>query len=109
MKHPADVEHGSYNGYRPEGTREQFPGLRDNVEMYNLFKLNGKLERSHPDIIQKHRLLIEKFQRHIVDDILKKLLVLIAIVMELPEDRLINGHEYDDISDCHLRYTETAA
>ena len=104
MKHQADVEHGSYNGYRPEGTREQFPGLRDNVEMYNLFKLNGKLERSQPDIIQKHRSLIQKFQRHIVDDITKKLLVLIAIVMELPEDHLINGHKYDDISDCHLRY-----
>ncbi|PMD41857.1 2OG-Fe(II) oxygenase superfamily protein [Hyaloscypha variabilis F] len=104
MKHPADVEHGSYNGYRPQGTREQFPGLRDNVEMYNLFKLNGKLERSQPDIILKNRALIENFQQHLVNDIVKKLLVLIAIVLEMPEASLLNGHDYEDISDCHLRY-----
>ena len=104
MKHPADLAKGSYNGYRPKGTREQFPGLRDNVEFYNLFKLNGKLERSQPDIILQHRAKIEKFQRHIVEDVTRKLLILIAIVLELPEDHLLEGHRFDDISDCHLRY-----
>ncbi len=104
MKHTADVAQGSYNGYRPRGTREQFPGLRDNVEFYTLFKLKGKLERSQPDIILKHRELIEKFQRHLVEDVTRKLLVLIAIVLELPEDRLLEGHKFEDISDCNLRY-----
>lgn len=104
MKHVADIEKGSYNGYRPRGTREQFPGLRDNVEFYNLFKLNGKLERSHPDIIVRNRAKIEAFQRHIVEDVTRKLLVLLAIVLELPEEQLLEGHRFGDVSDCHLRY-----
>ncbi|KDN72349.1 putative 2OG-Fe(II)oxygenase superfamily protein [Colletotrichum sublineola] len=105
MKYVADIANGSYNGYRPRGTREQFPGLRDNVEFYNLFKMNGKLERSHPDIIVRNRRKIEAFQRQIVEDVTWKLLVLLAIVLELPDDQqLLEGHRFEDVSDCHLRY-----
>lgn len=104
MKHVADIGEGSYHGYRPKGTREQFPGLRDNVEFYNLFKFNGKLERSHPDIIVSNRAKIEAFQRHLVEDVARKLLVLLAIVLEMPEDQLLEGHSFEDESQCHLRY-----
>ncbi|KXT13112.1 hypothetical protein AC579_2155 [Pseudocercospora musae] len=104
LRHRADLEHGHYSGYRPRGTIEVLPGLRDNVEMYNIFKHLPELERSHPQIIHDHRAEIEKFQRHIAEDTIQKLLVLISIVLELPEDYLSNGHKYDDLSDCHLRY-----
>lgn len=104
LKHKAHLEVGNYNGYRPKGTIELFPGLRDNVEMYNVFKQLPALQRSHPDIIHQHHDEIEHFQRHIAQDIVPKLLTLIAIILELPEDTLVNGHKYDDISECHLRY-----
>ena len=60
--------------------------------------------RTQPEIINQHRPEIEKFQRAIAQDVVQKLLVLISLVLELPEDYLSNGHEYDDVSDCHLRY-----
>jgi isopenicillin N synthase-like dioxygenase len=123
LKHRADLEHGNYNGYRPLGSIELYPGLRDNVEMYNresgpvdvrrvieadripaVFKFIPGLERSQPNIILEHREEIEAFQRHIAEDITQKLLALIAIILELPEDALQKGHKYDDVSDCHLRY-----
>ncbi|KAK5720156.1 hypothetical protein LTR15_007429 [Elasticomyces elasticus] len=104
LKYRADLEHGNYSGYRPQGSIELFPGLRDNVEMYNVFKYIPALERTHPDVINEHREEIEKFQRHIAEDTVQKLLVLIAIILELPEDELKNGHKYNDISECHLRY-----
>ncbi|KAK4550495.1 hypothetical protein LTR36_000074 [Oleoguttula mirabilis] len=104
LKHRADLENGNYNGYRPQGSIEVFPGLRDNVEMYNLFKFIPQLERSQPDVITQNRADIEKVQRHIAQGIIPKLLTLISIVLELPEDYLSNGHKYDDLSDCHLRY-----
>lgn len=104
LEHRADLEHGNYNGYRPLGSIELSPGLRDNVEMYNVFKFIPQLERSQPDIIHRNRPAIEKFQRHLAQDTVQKLLTLIAIVLELPEDHLTKGHQYDDISDCHLRY-----
>lgn len=104
MAHAADIAAGTYNGYRARGTREQFPGLRDNVEFYNLFKLNGRLERSQPELIMRHRAAIERCQRHIVEDVTRKLLTLVALVLELPEDGLAKGHAWEDVSECHLRY-----
>ena len=47
---------------------------------------------------------IEHFARHIHDNIVRKLLVLFAIILELPEDTLTQHHRYDHKSDCHLRY-----
>jgi isopenicillin N synthase-like dioxygenase len=55
-------------------------------------------------VIEHHRAEIESFQRHIAQDTVQKLLTLTALVLELPEDALTNGHKYDDVSDCHLRY-----
>ncbi|KAF2095025.1 Clavaminate synthase-like protein [Rhizodiscina lignyota] len=104
LKHRADLEHGNYNGYRPRGTIELFPGLRDNVEMYNMFKFIPELERSQVDIVNENRPEIERFQRHIAEDIIPKLLSLIAIILEVPEDTLLNAHKFDDVSECHLRY-----
>lgn len=72
--------------------------------MYNCFKFIPELERTHPTAINENRAEIERFQRHIAEDTIQKLLTLIAIVLELPEDYLTNGHKYNDISDCHLRY-----
>ena len=63
-----------------------------------------ELQREQPDIVNEHRPEIERFQRKIAEDIVQKLLVLIALILELPEDSLTNGHQYDDPSDCHLRY-----
>ncbi len=35
---------------------------------------------------------------------MQKLLALISIILELPEDHLSKGHQYNDVSGCHLRY-----
>jgi len=104
LKYRADLEHGNYNGYRPKGSGEVLPGKRDNVEMLNVFKYLPELDRNRPDIIEENREEVERFQRKIAEDIVQKLLTLIAIILELPEDALTNGHRYDDVSECHLRY-----
>ncbi|KAF2446408.1 2OG-Fe(II) oxygenase superfamily protein [Karstenula rhodostoma CBS 690.94] len=104
LKYRADLENGGYNGYKPLGLREMRPGVNDNTEIYNIPKFIPQLERSHPDIINTHREEIERFARHINDDIVGKLLVLFAIILELPEDFFLQKHRYDEKSDCHLRY-----
>ncbi|KAK3067859.1 hypothetical protein LTR53_015004, partial [Teratosphaeriaceae sp. CCFEE 6253] len=104
LKYRANLEQGDYSGYRPLGSIELFPGLRDNVEMYNVFKYIPELARTQPKVVEEHSTEIEGFQRHIAEDIVQKLLVLIAIVLELPEDHLTKGHKYTDKSECHLRY-----
>lgn len=104
IKYRADLENGGYNGYKPLGLREIRPGVQDNTEIYNIPKFIPQLERAHPDIINAHRAEIEQFARHINDDVVGKLLTLLAIVLELPEDFFLQKHRYDQRSDCHLRY-----
>lgn len=100
----ADLENGGYNGYKPLGLREIKPGHYDNTEIYNIPKFIHHFEQPHPKIIQDHYLEIERFSRHVYEHIVRKLLVLFAITLELPEDYFLTTHEYDQISDCHLRY-----
>lgn len=104
LKYRADLENGGYNGYKPLGLREVRPGVKDNTEIYNIPKFIPAFERPHPEIINAHREEIENFARHISDDVVRKLLVLFAIILELPEDFFLEKHRYDEKSDCHLRY-----
>lgn len=104
LKYRADLENGGYNGYKPLGLREIRPGVKDNTEIYNIPKFIPALKRPHPEIINEHRQEIEQFARHISDDVVGKLLVLLAIILELPEDFFLEKHRYSEKSDCHLRY-----
>ncbi|KAF4125517.1 Isopenicillin N synthase [Geosmithia morbida] len=105
LRYRANLEEGGYNGYKPLGLREVSPGIFDNTEIYNIPKFIPALERSHPEIINAHKSEIEHFGRHIHNEVVKKLLVLFAIVLELPEDYFVVRHRYDEaVSDCHLRY-----
>ena len=104
LKHRADLEHGGYNGYKPLGLREIKDGIKDNTEIYNIPKFIPEYERSHPELIKEHWDEIQYFAKHINDQIVGKLLVLFALVLELPEDYFLKNHRYTEKSDCHFRY-----
>lgn len=105
LKYRADLENGGYNGYKPLGLREVAPGIFDNTEIYNIPKFIPALERPHPEVINDNRAEIERFARHIHEKVAAKLLVLFAIILELPEDFFTSRHRYDEaLSNCHLRY-----
>ncbi|RFU81275.1 oxoglutarate iron-dependent dioxygenase [Trichoderma arundinaceum] len=104
LKYRAELEKGGYNGYKPLGLREISPGIWDNTEIFNIPKFIPAYDRPQPEIINQNRGEIEHFARHIHDHIVRKLLVLCALVLELPEDFFLNCHRYNEKSDCHLRY-----
>lgn len=82
------------------------PGIFDNTEIYNIPKFIPAFSHlPHPSLIRDNRAEIERFARRVHDGVARKLLVLFALVLELPEDHLASLHRYDDaVSDCHLRY-----
>jgi isopenicillin N synthase-like dioxygenase len=80
------------------------PGHFDNTEIYNIPKFIQKYDRPHPVLIKDNWPEIVKFGKFIHHEIVSKLLVLFAIILELPEDYLLERHRYDEKSDCHLRY-----
>ncbi|KAK5082348.1 hypothetical protein LTR05_007494 [Lithohypha guttulata] len=104
LKFRADLENGGYNGYKPLGLREIKPGYYDNTEIYNIPKFIPTFQQAHPDIVKAHYDEIEHFSKQIYERVVRKLLVLFALVLELPEDYFLQTHEYDQDSDCHLRY-----
>jgi isopenicillin N synthase-like dioxygenase len=54
--------------------------------------------------VNQNRPIIEGFARHIHEEVVRKLLILLAIILELPENYFLEVHRYDKLSDCHLRY-----
>lgn len=104
LKYRADLENGGYNGYKPLGLREIAPGQFDNTEIYNISKFITQYDRPHSIIIKGNWAEIEKFGRYMHEEVVSKLLVLFAIILELPEDYFLTKHRYSEKSDCHLRH-----
>lgn len=56
-------------------------------------------------LVEAHYDEIAKFHRDVWEKVVRKLFVLIAIVLELPDENyLADAHDYDRVSDDHLRY-----
>ena len=106
LKYRAALEQGDYNGWKPAGTRNLIPGVKDNFEIYNIPKFIAEhTDRKHPEIVQRHIQTIEKFSRHIHDEIVTKLLVIFAIALGLEDEKwFVNKHRYEGSSGDHLRY-----
>lgn len=105
-KYRAALEQGDYNGWKPAGTRNLIPGVKDNFEIYNIPKFIPKYaDLKHPDIINEHIRIIKEFSKHIHDEIVTKLLVIFAISLGLEDENwLVNKHRYESSSGDHLRY-----
>ncbi len=60
--------------------------------------------------IPQHQLIksfhdeIAQFHRKVWDDVIRKLLVLFAIILELPENYFVDRHSYEAPSEDHIRY-----
>jgi isopenicillin N synthase-like dioxygenase len=93
-------------GWKPRGTRKQQHGLTDNLELYDDPKFNELYKDvQRPSPLAENAERTEQFQRHMSSFVLRRLLILCAIIMELPdEEALWKMHDYESRSQCHLRY-----
>ncbi|PLB55860.1 gibberellin 2-oxidase [Aspergillus steynii IBT 23096] len=96
---------GEYFGYRENKRWIADTGVKDNIEALNIPKAIPAWEHiPKPRIIRQNYDEIASFHRDLFDTVIRKLFILIAIILELPEDYLLNAHAYDERSDDHLRY-----
>ncbi|KAG6911075.1 hypothetical protein DXG01_004590 [Tephrocybe rancida] len=100
-----DFSVGNNFGYR-EPTR--FIGttdVKENVEVLNVPKYTPDYASvPRHDFINNFEDEIAHFQRKVWANVIRKLFVLFAIILELPEDYFVNQHHYDSPSEDHLRY-----
>ncbi|EXJ93280.1 hypothetical protein A1O1_01672 [Capronia coronata CBS 617.96] len=102
---PCNFAEGEYFGYRENSRWIGDTGIKENIEMLNIPKDIPALSNvPKHDIVREHYDEIASFHREVFDRVVRKLLVLISIILELPEDYLLNAHAYDQVSDDHLRY-----
>ena len=109
QKYLVDPNKQGFFGYKPAGTRKQQHGLGDSVEIYDDPKWNSIYKAEHPRpaplAASEAAAASEAFQLHLHNHVLRRLLILSAIIMELPdEESLWNLHNYPSRSQCHLRY-----
>ncbi|KXH38719.1 flavonol synthase [Colletotrichum nymphaeae SA-01] len=102
----AALEAGDFNGWKPRGTRELIPGVRDNFEIYNIPKfIREHASRPHPDVVKDNLATIEQFSRYVNDEIVRKLLVIFALALGLEDEEwFVKKHRYEKSSGDHLRY-----
>lgn len=102
----AALEEGDYNGWKPAGTRDLLPGIKDNFEIYNIPKfIPEHADRPHPEVVKKHWSTIKNFSTHIHEHIVQKLLVIFALALELEDEEwFVKKHRYGKSSGDHLRY-----
>lgn len=102
----AALEAGDYNGWKPAGTRNLIPGVKDNFEIYNIPKfIPEHADRLHPAAVKEHWNTIESFSKQIHEQIVKKLLVIFALSLELEDEEwFVKKHRYEKSSGDHLRY-----
>lgn len=106
MRYRANMEAGEYNGYKPAGTRELVPGVRDNYELYNVPKFTAEhAGMAHPETVRCHWDEIRRFSEHVHKHIVHRLLVVFALALGLEDEEwLVKRHRYEKTSACHLRY-----
>ena len=56
------------------------------------------------DFIKQFHDEIAPFHRQIYENVIRKLMVLFAIILELPEDYFVERHAYERPSEDHMRY-----
>lgn len=96
---------GEYFGYRENSRWVGDTGVKENIEMLNIPKPIPAYDNVPLHTITKQNYAeIAAFHRDVFEKVARKLFVLIAIILELPEDYLVNLHAYDEPSDDHLRY-----
>jgi isopenicillin N synthase-like dioxygenase len=107
MKYAVDKNlPGGPLGYKPAGQRVIVGDLRDNVELYDDPKYNSFFtDRARPAPCVQESQETEAFCKHLHNQVLYKLLVLSAIIMELEDEEFLwKMHDYEKMSNCHMRY-----
>ncbi|RDW84618.1 putative clavaminate synthase-like protein [Coleophoma cylindrospora] len=96
---PEEDKQGIYAGFKEAGGK----GFHREIDFYNML-LNGSKERIHPPHLNPYMEETRKVMLHVRDDIQRKLLILLAMCLEMPEEELLATHKPGLSSSEYYRY-----
>lgn len=93
---------GSTQGYISLQYTDVDGGLHDQLTQYCMNR--DVTKREHPEALRPLLQEIQDFGKHNHFNVLHPILRLIARSLELPEDTLVNSHDYDAVSETAVRF-----
>ncbi|KAF6816909.1 2og-fe oxygenase [Colletotrichum plurivorum] len=99
---PEQDARGQYAGFKPSGVLSSRAGFHKTLDHYDIPAYNPA-NRVHPPLLQPHMDRVTELMRIMRHNVLQKLLVLVSMVLEVPEDRILSTHATTDTTE-YLRY-----
>ncbi|KAF8515806.1 Clavaminate synthase-like protein [Hysterangium stoloniferum] len=93
---------GSYLGYKLQSYWHINNGVRDQIELYNMNRDLNK--RKHPEALRRFLPEIADFARFNHFQVLHPILRLMALGLELPENYLVDIHNFDSKGETSVRF-----
>ncbi|KAE9405514.1 Clavaminate synthase-like protein [Gymnopus androsaceus JB14] len=91
-----------YEGYKPKNTWRIQSGVLDQIEHYNI---NRKVDkREHPEALRPFLKDIQNFANHNHFNVVHPILRLLALGLELPEETLVQQHNFDAAGESSVRF-----
>ncbi|KAI9925406.1 hypothetical protein MW887_005787 [Aspergillus wentii] len=100
---PEEDARGRYVGFKPSGERGIKGGFHKSLDHYNIL-VHDPENHKHPAVLEPYMEEVEYVMHFIRNNILRKLLVLVAMILEVPEERVIETHALGKDSTEYLRY-----
>ncbi|EGO01206.1 hypothetical protein SERLA73DRAFT_105822 [Serpula lacrymans var. lacrymans S7.3] len=94
-------ESGSFQGYKRRSYWHIDNGVQDQLESYNIHRNVNKLP--HPPALCPFLPEIEAFCKHNFFNVIHPIFRLIALSLEIPEETLVNMHNYDAEGETYVR------
>ncbi|KAJ6568972.1 hypothetical protein B0H19DRAFT_938008 [Mycena capillaripes] len=91
-----------YEGYKPRQTWKIEDGVQDQIEHYNINRIVRN--REHPEALRPYLQEIEAFAHHNHFNILHPILRLLALGLELPENTLVEQHNFEAAGETSVRF-----
>ncbi|KAK1635686.1 hypothetical protein BDP81DRAFT_322326 [Colletotrichum phormii] len=79
-------------GFKPSGSQKHKEGFHKTVDHYNFLATKDSRNDEHPRLLHSQLAQVEKLKSHFRQHLMPKLLALVAIILEIPEEHLLSTH-----------------
>jgi isopenicillin N synthase-like dioxygenase len=100
---PEEDARGRYVGFKPAGVLGTKGGFHKTLDHYNILTYDPE-NHQHPAILRPHMNEVNELISIIRAKVLRKLLVLVSMILEVPEEQVAATHAFGKESTEYLRY-----
>ncbi|KAK1705468.1 uncharacterized protein BDZ83DRAFT_771072 [Colletotrichum acutatum] len=89
---PEQEKKGLNIGFKPSGSQKHKQGFHKTLDHYNFPATTNSCDDEHPRLLHSHLAQVDELVNHFRQKLVPKILALVAIVLEVPEEHLHSTH-----------------